>query len=131
MPAVTNDRGEFRIFGLRPGSYYVSARADETLGVIALAQSGGPGISAVDSNDGLTTTYYPGTANVADAQAVQVGVMRDTSASFTLVPARMARVSGTVLSSQGRPVSGARVDLQSMSGILGGWFGGGSGQTIV
>ena len=115
MPGGTNDRGEYRIFGLRPGSYYVSARTMDMSGVIALAQSGGPGIGALDTNDGLATTFYPGTANAAEAQAIQVGLMQQASASFTLVPARMARISGTVLDSQGQPFSGARVMLRPTS----------------
>ena len=96
MPGGTNDRGEYRIFGLRPGSYYVSARTMDMPGAIALAQSGGPGIGALDTNDGLATTFYPGTANAAEAQTIQVGLMQQASASFTLVPARMSRITGTV-----------------------------------
>ena len=126
MPAATNDRGEYRIFGLRPGSYYVSARPEDTARAIPLAQSGGSGVGAIDSNDGLTTTFYPGTANIAEAQVVQVALMRESHASFTLVPARMARVSGTVIDSQGRPISRTFVTLRSMSGVVGGWLGGNS-----
>ena len=126
MPGGTNDRGEYRIFGLRPGSYYVSARTIDMPGVIALAQSGGPGIGALDTNDGLATTYYPGTANAAEAQAIQVGLMQQASASFTLVPARMARITGTVRDSQGQPLSSARLVLRSTSGGV--WFGGAPAQ---
>ena len=128
MPAATNDLGEFRIFGLRPGSYFVSARAMDMSAPIALAQSGGPGLGALDSRDGLTITFFPGTANVAEAQTVQVGLMHEASASFTLVPARMSRISGTVVDAQGRGVSGARLLLRSTTGIVGGWFGNASAQ---
>lgn len=121
MPGVTNDRGEYRIFGLRPGSYYVSARTTDMPGLIALGQTGGPGIGTLDTNDGLATTYYPGTANTAEAQAIQVGLMQQVNASFTLVPARMARVTGTVRNSQGQPLSGARLTMRSTGS---GWFGG-------
>ncbi len=126
MPGGTNDRGEYRIFGLRPGSYYVSARTIDMGGVIAIAQSGGPGIGALDTNDGLATTYYPGTANAAEAQAIEVGLMQQANASFTLVPARMSRITGTVRDSQGRPMSGARLVLRSTS--EGAWFGGAPAQ---
>ena len=125
MPGGTNDRGEYRIFGLRPGSYYVSARTTDMSGAIALSQSG-PGIGALDSNDGWATTFYPGTANAAEAQTIQVGLMQEGNASFTLVPARMSRVSGTVRDSQGQPLSNARVILRLASGWD--WFGNASGQ---
>jgi protocatechuate 3,4-dioxygenase beta subunit len=127
MPGGTNDRGEYRIFGLRPGSYYVSANTMDMSGVIALAQSGGPGIGALDTNDGLATTFYPGTANAAEAQAIEVGLMQQASASFTLVPARMSRISGTVLDSQGQPLSGARVMLRPASAMAT-WFGNSTAQ---
>jgi len=121
MPAATNDRGEYRIFGLRPGFYYVSARPIDAR---AMPQSvNGVG---VDSNEGLTTTFYPGTANVGEAQTIQVGLMHLADASFTLVPARMARISGTVIDSEGRPVARARVDLRSTTGVVGGWLSGGA-----
>ena len=127
MPAATNDRGEYRIFGLRPGSYYVSARPMDMSRAIPLSASSG---MDVDSNDGLTTTFYPGTANVGDAQTVLVGLMHEASASFTLVPARMARVSGTIMDSQGRPASRALVNLRSATGVVGAWFGG-TASTVV
>jgi protocatechuate 3,4-dioxygenase beta subunit len=122
MPAATNDLGEFRIFGLRPGSYFVSARPDSS-NAVGISPTGS-GLTGVDSNDGLTTTFYPGTANVSDAQVVQVGLMQNATASFTLVPARMSRVSGTVLDSQGRPLTSARVELRSTTGVVGAWTSG-------
>ncbi len=127
MPGVTDDRGEYRIFWLKPGSYYVSARTIDTSEVIALAQSGAPGIGAMGSNDGLATTYYPGTASVVEAQPIRVGLMHQASASFTLVPTRMSRVSGTVRDSQGQPLSGSRVTLRSTSAIAE-WFDSSSSQ---
>jgi protocatechuate 3,4-dioxygenase beta subunit len=126
MPGITNDRGEYRIFGLKPGSYYVSARTIDMGGVIAMAQSGGPGIGALDMHDGLATTYYPGTTNASEAQDIPVGLMQQANASFTLVPARMSRLTGTVRDSQGHPVSGARFALRSTTGAT--VFGGPAGQ---
>jgi len=117
-PAATNDRGEYRIFGLKPGLYYVSARTMDMSRAIPVGQ----GISGLDSDDGLATTFYPGTANVAEAQTIQLGLMHEASASFALVPARMARVSGTIVDSQGRPLSRTFVALRSTSALTGGWI---------
>lgn len=122
-PAATNDRGEYRIFGLRPGSYYVSARTMDMSRPIPVGQNG-VGFSEVDSNDGLATTFYPGTANVGEAQTIQLGLKQEASASFTLVPARMARVSGAIVDSQGRPLSRTFITLRSTGGVRGGWIGG-------
>lgn len=123
MPASTNDLGEFRIFGLRPGAYYISARP-ETSQAVGLGQNRPGAVSEVDSTDGQTTTYYPGTPNVADAQIVRVELMRVATASFALAPARMARITGVVRDSQGQPAS-ARISLRQVNSVVG-WFNGGS-----
>jgi hypothetical protein len=128
MPSTTNDRGEFRIFGLKPGSYYVSAKPD-TANAIALAQDGGAGINAVGSDDGLATTYYPGTTNLADAQILRVELQREATAAFSLVPSRMVRISGIVRDAQGRPVSsGAQISLRQTNGLFD--WGGGMGRGL-
>jgi hypothetical protein len=110
MPFImTDDLGQFRLYGLMPGEYVVSASVRQ-MG-IAL----GPG-SANDSSEGFAPTYYPGTINVADAQPVIVGLGQELSLHIVLSAARMARVSGTVVDSQGKPASGAMVMLRSGAG---------------
>src|SRR5215471_19309458 len=84
--AQTNDIGEFRLFGLLPGKYHIFAMAQAS--TAALGQFGGsgasmaprgtrPGLDSVsppdDASSGYAPTYYPGTANVADAQVVTIG----------------------------------------------------------
>lgn len=105
-PAMTNDIGEFRIFGLPPGQYFISAtlRANMSFG----AQS--------DDRSGYAATYYPGTANQADAQRLDVGIGQTLSQiDIALLPTRTARVSGTVVDSQGRPQAGGSVTVVQRS----------------
>src|SRR5215467_3981671 len=93
----TNDIGEFRIYGLPPGQYVISA----TYRAINI------GINEV-SNDrsGYAPTYYPSTSNSAEAQRITVGVGQKVSdLTIALSPTRMARVSGTAVDSEGKPVS--------------------------
>jgi protocatechuate 3,4-dioxygenase beta subunit len=99
----TDDRGEFRVFGLMPGEYVVSAAYRNPGG---LATAGGN-----DPNEGFSPTYYPGTINASEAQPVTLGVGEETSLQFAMVAARMARVSGTVVDSEGRPAAGASLSL--------------------
>ena len=47
--AATNDRGEFRLFGLRPGEYYVLATSTQT-----------ERRDAPPRRSGYANTYYPG-----------------------------------------------------------------------
>jgi protocatechuate 3,4-dioxygenase beta subunit len=96
-PAMTNDIGEYRLFAIPPGQYYLSA---------TLRPMGG--MADTDDRSGYSPTYFPGTSNVAEAQRVTVGIGQTISdMNMALMPSRMARVTGTVVDSQGRPFTGA------------------------
>jgi hypothetical protein len=105
----TDDLGQFRLYGLMPGEYVVSAVVRQ------MALAVGPG-SANDSTEGFAPTFYPGTINVADAQPVTLGLGQELTLHIPLSAARMARVSGAVLDSEGKPAVGAMVMLRSGSG---------------
>ena len=95
--AMTNDIGEFRLFAIPPGQFYLSA----TLRPMN-------GMADTDDRSGYAPTYFPGTSNVAEAQRVTVGIGQTiTDMNMALMPSRMARVTGTVVDSQGRPFTGA------------------------
>jgi hypothetical protein len=76
--------------------------------MISGAVQGGPTASTPKS--GYAATYYPGTPNAAEAQRISIGVGQEvTSADFGLVPVRLARISGIVISSDGKPLEGAAI----------------------
>jgi protocatechuate 3,4-dioxygenase beta subunit len=106
--AMTNDIGEFRLFGLPPGEYYLSA----TL-------RGGMAMMMTDVSDdraGYAPTYYPGTPNIAEAQPIAVGVGETASnLNVALSPTRTARVTGTVVDAEGRPATGGNVMVMQRS----------------
>lgn len=111
---MTNDLGEFRLFGLMPGTYVVSASGNST-GVVSLTQSGPGtgGVTGIDTREGFIQTHFPGTANLAEAQPVSVTLAEEAEASFSLVTGRMSKVSGTVRRSDGRPLAaGLHVELR-------------------
>ena len=93
----TDDTGAFRLYGLAPGEYYVSA---------------GLRVNPIEQSDatGFAPTYYPGTGNVAEAQRVKVAAGEEVSIGFSLLPVRRVRISGTVVS-QGGEVGGGMVQL--------------------
>ncbi len=94
--AQTNDIGEFRLFGIPPGQYVLSA----TLRNIALSDS------LSDDRSGYAPTYYPGTSNASEAQRLTISVGQTlTDINLALSPTRLARVAGTAVDSQGKPVS--------------------------
>jgi hypothetical protein len=92
----TDDQGGFRLYGLPPGEYFVSAtNRNNTFG---------PNINNQEA-DGFAPTYYPGTPNVAEAARLTLKAGQETIANFSLIVARMARVSGRAITSRGEPVS--------------------------
>jgi uncharacterized GH25 family protein len=94
---VTDDLGRYRLFGLAPGRYAVSAA-----------------VGAVSSADlpGYGRSYYPGTPNAVEAQFVSIGLSESvTGIDFSLSRTRTARVAGTLLNASGEPTTGGSVLL--------------------
>lgn len=113
---MTDDLGQFRLYGLAPGDYVVSARVQTNMIQV-------PGQD--DRREGFPPTYYPGTPNIAEAQTVSVSGAQETPVHFTMVASRLARVSGRVLDSQGRPAAGAMLQLSTGNSSGGVTFGAG------
>jgi protocatechuate 3,4-dioxygenase beta subunit len=102
----TNDLGEFRLYGLRPGRYYLSAvyrgELPTSSGVLQAVESQ----SEPDARqDAYAPTYYPHAVRLMDAEPLRVmpgGLL--AGMDFELSTAHPVRVSGRVL------IPGARVD---------------------
>lgn len=103
-PVLTDDLGQARLYGLAPGDYVVSARVQT-----ALTQQP----NQEDRGEGYPPTYYPGTPNIAEAQVVTVTASQETSAHFAMIASRLARLTGRVVDSQGRPAAGATLQVSS------------------
>jgi len=104
---TTDDQGNYRLFGLPPGEYYVSA----TL------RSGGQEITdPAGEPSGYAATYYPGTTNIAEAQRVTLAVSQENiGIHFGLIATRLVRVSGQVIMSNGAPALNGNVMLAPVS----------------
>ena len=118
---TTDDTGSYRVHGLPPGEYYVTAtprRIEDRTGRPVLEVPLARG----------TPIYYPGTANRDEALRVSVDVSGEARADMLLSDVRTSRVSGIVLTAGGAPAAGAMVSL--MSRDLG--FGSGdSGDALI
>jgi hypothetical protein len=89
--AQTDDRGQFRIYGLVPGSYVVAASAFID---VPRGEDGRPQDAVALT---YAPTYYPGVTNTADAVPILLGVQQEySSVDFMLQTVATARVSGTV-----------------------------------
>jgi hypothetical protein len=91
---TTNDLGEFRIFALPPGEYYLSATFPADFG---------------QSNDRVAYApiYYPATPDIDQADRITVASGQTVSdLLLTLSPVRTVHVSGTAVDADGRPMPG-------------------------
>jgi len=115
--ATTNDLGQYRIYGLPPGDYYVSAtlRGTQEMVVTEMAamavRTASPIGGAPDGpTSGYAPTYFPGTPNGNEAQKLVLAVGQEAqNTDFGLFPVRLVRVRGSVVTSEGRPAEGVMV----------------------
>ena len=103
--ASTDDVGQFRLFGIPPGQYYLSAtwRASNPM----------------NSGDKVAYApmYFPGADSPAQAQRLTLAAGQEVSdLVMALRPMRATRVSGTATTSDGRPMTG-----QIMAMVTGGF----------
>jgi Carboxypeptidase regulatory-like domain len=91
----TDDMGEFRVYGLPAGDYYVTAST---------------GLADAVRRD--PPLFFPGTPSFSEAQSITLAVGNEAAADFQILPMRSARVSGIVFNASGAPVE-AMVQLVS------------------
>jgi hypothetical protein len=117
----TNDIGEYRVFGLAPGTYVVSANAQ------ALMMMNFDGAPAAGERSGFAPTYYPSTADPNSAQKIAVGVSQTvTGIDIPLQVTRLATITGFAIDAQGQPMTNGSVMSTRRGGIgLGGFLPGG------
>lgn len=92
---ITDDRGEFRLFGLSPGNYYVLAVARTRAARIRSTAT-----QAVQI--GYAATYFPGTAKLSEAQHVAVTADGTVAANFALVQTELGTITGRIVGGQPR-----------------------------
>ena len=102
----TDDRGEFRLHGLAPGEYVVSA-ADPAFAGVATSRGAAR----------YSPTYYPGVGSTAEATPVIVRATTDTPRlEFRLRLVPPARVSGRLAAYDGRELLSAAILMTSIDG---------------
>src|SRR5262245_4302549 len=130
----TDDRGVYRVWGLNPGDYYVSAIARNEgpmgRGIPAAAAQAVQdaraargratgrgeilaGLASDDQNQLMyAPTYYPGVGSAAEARPVTLGVTQELlNIDFGLQLVRTARISGHVENPDGSAARQGNVNL--------------------
>ena len=106
--ASTNDLGEYRVYGLIPGRYFVSATFGRNF-----ADDGG-------DRTAYLPTLYPGTGNPSEAQRFTVGPGQTIAGvNIPLLPVVGARISGVVLDIDGKPLTMGSVNAMSRGANFG------------
>jgi hypothetical protein len=102
----TDDRGAYRIWGLMPGEYYVTASLSPELATDPTINAQIVSVYVAASNDNqehrYAPTFYPGTVSLNTAIPITVGLGQEVlDVSFSLQLLRMARINGHVLLADG------------------------------
>lgn len=136
VPGQTDDRGQYRIFGLPPGQYVVQVQEQRVPSTVmtrqilpsevrwaeaVAAQAGQAAEVATAPEPGPTVTYsrtyFPGTAYLSDAATIPIAAGDERlNVDIELRAVPTTTVTGTVLGVDGTPAAGARVTLTASGG---------------
>jgi hypothetical protein len=151
--AQTDDLGQYRIWGLMPGEYYVDARSRRNLPfgsppelrgraaaparpgtafpgrIGALAAPADASLSGADGTEdenerAFAPTYFPGVTSVSEAQPLTLGLSQTMSGvDFGLQIVYVASVSGRVLNPDGSATTRGDVTLMPETSAVAGGRG--------
>jgi protocatechuate 3,4-dioxygenase beta subunit len=110
--AQSDDRGQYRIFGLKPGEYYI--RAEDSFE---------PSGNVIGEDFWLTqelgseyaSVYYPGVTQVSQAQAIPIKAGEEVQADVLMHRVKTVEVAGHVIGANG-PAADAFVRLEPVEG---------------
>lgn len=109
--AQTDDRGQFRIFGLKPGEYYIQAKDQyDPQGMIF----GHDWEIRRSLGSEYAPAYYPGVTQFAQAEAVNVGAGEEAQADFIMRRVKTVQLSGRVIAADGKPANDVFIYLEEL-----------------
>jgi hypothetical protein len=110
--AQTDDRGQYRVFGIKAGEYYIKA-ADEY-------QPMGGQVNEIDwtlrqaLGSQFAPVYYPGVTQLGQAQVVAVSPGEETQVDLIMRHIKTAQISGHLIGPDGKPATDAYLYLQEV-----------------
>ena len=108
--ARTDDRGKYRLFGLKPGNYYV--RATDSPDFDGVMQ-GRENFAREKLGSQYAPVFYPGVLQLSQAEMVSVGAGQESQMDFTMRHIKTVEVSGRVIAPDGKPAN-AMVQLDEV-----------------
>jgi protocatechuate 3,4-dioxygenase beta subunit len=97
----TDDRGQYRIFGLKPGEYYIKA-IDEYEPTYPMATDSEMEVRKALGSQ-YAPVYYPGVMQMGQAQAVSLTAGEESQADFIMRRTHTVDISGRVIGADGKP----------------------------
>jgi len=115
--AETDDRGEYRVFGLKPGEYFVKASDSEGLRRERLSDETDIIRQVLGAEH--APVYYPGVVKMGQAQPLVLRAGDEVQADFAMTRARTVEVAGRVLGPDGKPAADAQVSVGDREAVYG------------
>jgi protocatechuate 3,4-dioxygenase beta subunit len=111
--ASTDDRGEYRVWGLAPGRYFLAAShvaaADPSAIAVPVPELSG---EADQSRESYAPTYYPGTVDFSRADAIELGPGEERSCTpLTMTTTRLVRLRGRLINTV-NPLAARGISVQ-------------------
>jgi hypothetical protein len=108
--SITDDLGQFRVYGLGAGAHYLSA-------TVSPPTAAPRPITMVGVVGSASPTYYPGTISVSEAMPITLTAGQQVSGfAVQISSAQLATISGTVRSASGRPIGTGNVMIANANG---------------
>jgi hypothetical protein len=113
--AITNDRGEYRLYGLPPGEYFLSAIDTGMPHMTESALTGGFMVSPSDvSRTKYPPIYFPGTTEKAKAVSTQLTAGQEKEVGIHLQRFPSRKIIGQTVGLDGKPAEGVFISLMPL-----------------
>ena len=112
--AQTNNRGEFTLSKLPPGTYFLCADVQN----MAFGERPAPPPADGSPETAYVGTYYPSALSAAEAQKVEVAAGGEVNGiAILLRKSRVVRMSGKLVDAAGAPIRAAQVMIMDVSRV--------------
>jgi len=108
--ALTDDRGQYRIFGLKPGEYFLQVTDNYQPDMVGVVDETYQVRESMGSEH--ASTYYPGVNQVSQAQSISVKAGEEAQADVPMRVVRTVEVAGRVIGPNG-PAKDAWLEMQT------------------
>jgi len=108
--STANDRGEYRLYGIPPGRYYlVAGSGPNLLGALAIARP--PTLNRAPPVT-YAVSYYPGVTDLNQSSVIQLSAGAEVVANMRVARQNLYRIRGRVVDSRtGQPAPAASISL--------------------